>query len=352
MAVFSFDEFVKGMNLVDALGYENKNLKQNFEATRRILVELDKLCPNSFMPFMFIYASMNGDLQFEAVKADKVPEPLRLSKGACQEILSSSDSFKEFIKSCIEEGNKGSDEYFRDTFNGIVINALLPFINALGHNALDYYAWSFSGSLISSAMNVLKEYDTFFTMDETKKPEYFALVKLLIECAPAKPRLSKKDTISGTKTYYGESEKWYGFYDDLIMGVYAKLHPKNQQIPACLTRIVNGLLMNAEKYIMYDPYCNVGEFALNVNAQMSNLRDQKSPLTFVSDNTDTSTKLATTVRLLFRDCRVQFNGNEMVPAKDKYFVAMPNLVKYSECDDKYIKLGCQVCAHNSIQFFG
>lgn len=340
MAVFSFDEFADTLN----------NTGKGKNSTEIILDELDKICPSSYMPFVFIYAKACNCLHFVRIKnIQSNISPLALKKSdLINSILS---EMKKIAVSVAKEGEIVNDEFVTKHIEELLPKiklgiSLYPLLESTDEN--DVFAWDFHGyddindeenpqgsgyydgdsyRRIQNAISILKKHDPFFT-SSFDKCSYFNLISLLTFCKNSCPEYDPYlDDIDEAISYYRKTEQWHDFYDKLIMGFYSKHNPSYQSIPEGITRIVNGLLHDdkgSEYDTQYDPFNNMGVFALNVNAQMSSPREQKAPHSFICDKTDDETTCAITVRMLFRDCYVEFEEKPS-DKRQPNFIAMPPL---------------------------
>lgn len=366
MAKFSFFQFINSLKNINASNEQDRKdiiLHLTLEA-------MDKICPNSYMPFVFMYAASYGDLHF-VHKEDSVmgiPNNLTLS-------------FEEFSSGIINgAGKKFGREMFADkksckTYGityvqfvkdlafGVIFNELGDIFNK--DDNPDYTCfWDFRPYVDSdpeseycypldedplnindpllSTIKTLEKVDPFFNT-VFDKASYFVLIGILKRCIIATP--GEEYTydiidINDAMYYYRDWDKWHNYYDSLIMQKFYSQKKTNATVPNGLTRIVNGLFFDAQRHPMYAPFTNMGAFALNVNAQMAVQREQKTPNCFYSDIKDDETVCATTVRLLFRDCIVIWTTPDEDIKGNTYYVAMPSLTSKfsnSKADNDILK---------------
>lgn len=350
MAVFSFDEYV----------YEVMNIKAENDISRKkqvirlTLDALDKLCPGSFMPFFFLYAASYNRVKLIINTGEQA---------SASSLLIKSNEIREFILPKGKLMPLLGDVLVKEIADGkisqlgmLIWNVIKSIISVIGidenENSCfwDFHEYTDDGENVyvdeneqpledsfydrlKKVLGTLESHDPFFQND-FNKAIYYVLVCFLINSKLDLPNDMDYQflTIDDVMRYYREQADWHNFYDEVIMDTYSQYHPEYKPIPRALTRIVNGLFLNAETHVMYDPICSLGMFALNVNAQMSNLRDQKSPRTFITEPQDEATICATAVRLLFRDCTANFDGIN-ADASNVYFVAMPMMdLTFSDAD--------------------
>lgn len=353
MAEFCFDEFLNEVKNVKA---EN-GLSRNERIISIVLSKMDKLCPNSYMPYLFLYAAATDNLELAKLEQNENADSISQQLAYPHDDQTAFTEGNAFIKD-----NPVFKDQLSKVFNAIFnhkkigeeewqfIAQFIDLMLVLANRDAIYY-WRFRG-ISNNALEVLEHHDPFFTT-KFDKILYLALIEVLKNFMPENP--DNKDHYF-EEVFYMEMNDWTFFFDNLIIEQYKKNHPIEQYVvPEAFKRIANGLFMDAEQSIIYDPYCHLGDFALNVNPHMSEYREYKSPVGFISDIKDDETICATTLRLLFHDERTLYDFKDVVKesiSASHYFVTIPlfsNTVQKGEGEldpNKYsIKKGLE-CVHN------
>lgn len=366
MAKFSFFQFINSLKNIYA-----SNEKDRKDIVLHLTLEaMDKICPGSYMPFVFMYAASYGDLHF-AHKEDSfkgIPDNLTLNFEEFSSVIFNGNG-KKFWREVFADETKAKIygytyvKFVKDLAFGVIFNDLGEIFNKEDNS--DYTCfWDFRpyldsdpesenfypvdanplniNGILLSTIKTLEKVDPFFN-SIFDKTSYFVLVGILKRCiitTPGDEYTYNIMDINEATSYYWQWNKWHNYYDCLIMEKFHSQKDTNFTVPKGLTRVVNGLLLDAQRHPMYSPLTNMGEFALNVNAQMAVDRDQKSPICLYSQSKDDETVCATTVRLLFRECKVKWEAPSDDIKSNTYYVAMPSLTSKfvnSKADNDILK---------------
>ena len=297
MKMFPLNEFVKSLNL-NNIGNDDVRKK----VIKQILDALDHICPGSYMPYFFIAASGNNGLSLGPT-SDKDKESLPYAQIISRKDFAPYLSEKESVLMSRDENH---------TIASVLSKGLKDIISCINDAEHPLYCWHFDQTSIFHWASLTKN-DPLFTFFQikseddadpivmnTNKAAYFTLVCILCACLPINPDYDKSYDNMSEESLFDAKEEWLDFCDSLIMEYYCKRHPEYHAIPEGYCRIINGLFFDSQEHILYDPFNNLGQFALNVNAHMSEIRELQTPSIYLYDENDIEALLATEVRLALR----------------------------------------------------
>lgn len=295
MADFNFDEFMNTVNNIKA----NNELSRNKQVVRLTLNAMNNLCPNSYMPFLFIHAIATYKLEFTEYKKNiSIHQNLIVSYEESLNLIYKSNYVKTSLSNLLKMIKSG-------TGNGKVDNSAYMFSDVLVPFSKDTNKgyWKFDG-ISKNALKVMEKHDSFFS-SSFDKGAYLGLIDVLKYYMPQNP---DNEEHYFDESFYLNMQEWIDFFDNLIIEQYKSNHLDwDYVVPDAITRIINGLFMDAGKAKLYDPFGHLGTFALNVNPTMSEVRELKTPICFLSDVKEDDDICATNARLLFHDERTLYN---------------------------------------------
>lgn len=348
MAAFSFDKFMNTINNIKADTITELKMKISIEA----LASMNDLCPSSYMPFFFIDAAYANCIKFIGFTNDRtISSELTIKSETVKNFLILNGNLRQDFSSAIIDEPRPekiitNKDLMRTLYASIFDNLISSLITPEGKKSFnagwDFHEYDedgdlcvhddskepYSNSFLNAEFELLKEHDTFFKTEFDRFP-YFLLANILITCKLDVPNDNwfQFTTINDVISYYFEQKRCYEFYDSLIMSIYKLNHGEYIPIPNGITKIINGLFLDADIHAIYDPFCNLGQFALNVNPQMASLNDIKTPLKFISDEQSDEAICAVSARLMFRGCEVKFVNHDVNIKQPVYFVSMPSIDK-------------------------
>lgn len=308
MTIFPLNEFVNGLNLANA----KDDITQK-AIIKKILMALDDICPNSYMPFLFMYAYSIKGLYFKPLE-EQDTEEYNVPYSQTLDQL-------DFTYFSMQGNNifKTANEALKERQSpSLLSKALSDLLKLANDETCNKYVWSFTDNTTLISLEILKLYDPFFKDFEknkyydkddftiggseyvTNKLSYYTLLCILNECLPVNPDYD--DTPKPEELYLQEKDSWLKFFDELILSKCSNGKAGFITIPSAFIRIANGLLEDGDKKNLFDPFNHYGQFALNINSQMTTPWELKTPMSYFYREIDPNAICITTVRCLFRGC--------------------------------------------------